>query len=123
MKFTIKLFGIFFTLAGILFLIDPEVIYTWLDNNGEKTWLYIFAIVFRLVLGILFIIAAGESKYPTAIRVFGFLITVAAIILIFIGQKTFQEMMSSLIPLFKPYALVSGLIAMAFGGFLIYAFI
>ena len=46
----------------------------------------------------------------------------AVIIFIFIGQENFQDFMSWLIPNFKPFTPVSGLLSIAFGGFLIYSF-
>jgi len=87
-----------------------------------KTSFYILAIVVRLVFGIIFIIAAKESKYPGVIKFFGYLAIIAAIIFIFIGQESFQDFFSSLIPDIKPYAPLSGVLDIAIGGFLIYAF-
>ena len=122
MKLIIKLLGILFLLIGISLLIKPEIIIGWIKDNVENTSLYISAIVVRLVLGILFIIAAKESKYPGVIKFFGYITIIAAIIFIFMGHERFQDSISSLIPVFKPYAPVIGLVGMAFGGFLVYAF-
>jgi len=122
MKLTIKLFGILLLLSGISLLINPEIIIGWIEENMENTSLYISAIVVRLVFGILFIVAARESKYPDVIKFFGYLFVIAAIIFIFIGQGSFQDFITSLIPDVKPFAPVSGLLSIAFGGFLIYAF-
>ncbi len=85
--------------------------------------LYIIAIVVRLVLGIVFIIAAKDSNYPLGIKFFGYFFIIAAIIFIFIGQEGFQDLITSLIPNVKPYAPVSGAASLAFDGFLIYAFL
>ena len=122
MKLIIKLFGILILLAGISLLIYPDIIIGWIENNTGSTSLYITAIVVRLVFGILFIVAAKESKYPTVIKVFGYLFIIAAIIFMFIGQESFIDFITSIIPNVRPYAPVSGLLAIAFGGFLIYAF-
>ncbi len=122
MKLTIKLFGILMGLLGISLLIKPEILIGWIENNMETTPLYISAIVVRLVFGILFILAARESRYPGVLKFLGYLFILAAIIFIFIGQDSFIDFISSIIPNVKPYAPLSGLLAMAFGGFLIYAF-
>jgi len=122
MKLAIKLFGILMLLLGISLLIKPEIIIGHIENNMENTSLYIFAIVIRLVLGILFIVAAKESRFTGVIKFLGYLFVLAAIILLFIGQENFQHFISSLIPQVKPFAPLSGLLAIAFGGFLIYAF-
>lgn len=122
MKLIIKLFGILLLLSGISLLIKPEIIFGWIENNMGNTSLYISAIVVRLVFGVLFIVAARASKYPGVIKFFGYLFIIAAIIFIFIGQESFQDFITSLIPDVKPFAPVSGLLSIAFGGFLIYAF-
>jgi hypothetical protein len=123
MKLIIKLFGILMLLSGISLLIKPEIILDWIENNLENTSLYISAIFVRLVFGILFIVAARESKYPGLIKFFGYLFIIAAIIFTFMGQESFQDFITSLIPDVKPFAPLSGLLSIAFGGFLIYAFL
>lgn len=122
-KLIIKLFGVFFLISGISFFIRPEMVFDWIENNSENTSFYIFAIVFRLILGVLFIIAARASKYPGIIKFFGYLTILVAIILIAIGQEGFQNLINSIIPNVKPFAFVGGLTGMAFGGFLLYSFL
>ena len=122
MKLIIKLLGILILLLGISLLIKPEIIFGWMEGNMENTSLYIFAIVFRLGFGILLIIAAKDSKYPGVVKFFGYLAVIAAIIFIFMGQKSFQDFVSSLIPDIKPYAAAYDLVAMVIGTFLFYAF-
>ncbi|MDC6350097.1 hypothetical protein PP178_00915 [Zeaxanthinibacter sp. PT1] len=80
------------------------------------------AIVIRVVFGILFLIVAKQSRSPLIFKIFGFIFILAAIFLLFAGQDNFQHFISSLIPEIQPYGRVSGLLAMIFGGFLLYAF-
>jgi len=122
MRLTVKLFGILMLLLGVLLLINPTIIIGWMEDNMESTSLYIIAIGVRLVMGILFIVAARESKYPSVFKFLGYLFIIAAIIFIFIGKQSFQDFISSLIPNVKPFARLGGLLGIAFGGFLIYAF-
>jgi len=122
MKLIVKLFGVLILLLGILLLINPEIIIGWIEDNMGNSSLYITAIAVRLVFGILFMVAARESKYPRVIKFFGYLFIIAAITFIFIGQESFQSFITSLIPDVKPFAPITGLLSIAFGGFLIYAF-
>ncbi len=122
MNLIIKLFGILMLLAGISLLINPEILIGFIEENMENTLLYISAIVVRLVFGVLFIVAAKESKYPGVFKFLGYLFIIAAIIFIFIGQENFQNFIGSVIPDVKPYAPVIGPLVIAFGGFIIYAF-
>ena len=110
-------------LLGISLLIKPEILIGWIENNMETTPLYISAIVVRLVFGGLFL--AGwprSSRYPGVIKFLGYLFILAAVIFIFIGQDSFRDFISSIIPNVKPYAPLSGLLAIVFGGFLFYSF-
>jgi hypothetical protein len=123
MKLIIKLLGILIVLIGVSLLIKPEFVFGWIEDNMLNNSLYIFAIVMRLVFGIILIIAAKGSKYPGVIKFFGYLAVLAAIIFIFMGQKNFMDFVSSGIPAIKPYAALVGLVAILIGGFLIYAFL
>ncbi|NNJ89572.1 MAG: hypothetical protein HKP53_09230 [Eudoraea sp.] len=122
MKLIPKLFGMLMILAGIVLLINSGIIIGFIEKNMENTPLYIFAIVVRIVLGILFIAAAGRSRYPGVIKILGYFFVIAAFILIFMKQDGFQHFTASLIPSVKPWAPLAGLLAIAFGGFLVYAF-
>jgi hypothetical protein len=121
MKLIIKIIGIFILLIGIFLLIKPEIIFNWIADNAESQSLYIFAIVIRIILGVLLIIAAKGSKYPVFIKIFGYITLIAAIVLIFIGEKGFQDMITSVFPNIKGYTVVIGLVAMALGAFLMYS--
>lgn len=122
MKLVVTSFGILMLFSGILLIVKPGFIFGFMENNMESTSLYIFAIVVRLVLGIIFIVAAKASKYPTAIKFLGYLFLAAASLLIFMGQENFQHFIKSAIPNLRPFTTLIGLFSMVFGGFLIYAF-
>ena len=122
MKLIIKLFGILLLLSGILLLIKPEFVFGWIENNVENTSLYLIAILVRLVFGVLFIVAARESKYPRVIKFLGYLFVLAALTLIFVGQENFQNFIISLFPHVTPYAPLAGLLSIVFGGLIIYSF-
>ena len=122
MKLTMRLLGILLILVGLSFLIAPEIILNWLESNGNDPLIYIFAIVARLAIGAFFIIAAPESRYPGVIKVLGYLLVLIAIVFVFIGQQSFQDMVSSIVPAIKSYAAIGGLVVIAFSGFLIHAF-
>jgi len=122
MKVLIRIFGALLILSGISIIIQPNFIYGWIENNLDQSWLYITAIVARLIFGVTFIFAAKESNYPKVIKGLGFLFILAALILLFIGQQRFQNLIAALSSYINPYAIVSGLASIALGGFLIYAF-
>jgi len=121
MKLIIKIIGIFILVLGFSFLIKPEYVFGWIEDNAKNQSLYIIAVVIRLILGFLFIISAKESKYPVFLKILGYIAILAAIGLIFIGQNGFQDLISSVFSHIKSYTAVIGLVALALGTFLIYA--
>ena len=122
MTLLIIIFGALTLLAGIVIVINPEVIFGFLRKNLDKVALHILAVVVRIVLGLLLIYQSSISKFPFVIQIIGWLSIVAAIILAVMGRRNFNRLMSWALSLARPIGRVGGVIAMAFGAFLIYAF-
>jgi len=123
MTMVIITFGALTLSAGIVILINSEVIFGFLRNNLDRLELHILAVVVRIVLGVLLIYQSSLSKFPLVIEIIGWLSIVAAIILAVMGRRNFRRLMSWALSLAKPIGRVGGVIAMAFGAFLIYAFV
>jgi len=123
MTVLIIIFGALTLLAGIVIVINPEVIFGFLRNNLDKLVLHIIAVVIRLFLGALLIYQSNISKFPFVIEVIGWLSIVAAIIIAVMGRRNFNRLMSWALSLSKPFGRVGGVFAAAFGAFLIYAFV
>ncbi len=123
MNILIIVFGLLIFLAGILLIINPEVIFKVLRENSDKLWLHIGAIVMRLLLGVLLIYQASISKFPVAVEVIGWVAIFAAIFLAVIGRKNFKRLISWAFSLVKPLGRIGGILALCFGSFLIYAFV
>jgi len=110
-------------LAGILIIINPETVFGLLRNNLEKVSLQVIAVSIRFGIGILLIQYADESKYPVTIEILGWLSIVAAVTIGVIGRRHFRNLMNWAYSLLIPYGRIGGAFAIAFGGFLIYAFV
>ena len=123
MTLSIIIFGALTLVAGIVIVINPEVIFGFLRNNLDKLVLHILAVVIRLVLGALLIYQFNISKFPLVIEVIGWLSIVAAILLALMGRRNFNRVMLWALSLSKPFGRVGGILAVAFGAFLIYAFV
>ena len=123
MTLLIIIFGALTLLAGIVIVINPEVIFGFLRNNLEKMVLHILAVIIRLVLGALLIYQSNISKFPFVIEVIGWLSIVAALFLAVMGRRNFNRLMYWALSLSKPFGRVGGILAVAFGAFLIYAFV
>lgn len=123
MTVIIIIFGALTLLAGIVIVINPEVIFGFLRNNLDRLELHILAVAVRIVLGVLLIYQSSVSKFPLVIEIIGWVSVVAAIFLAVMGRRNFNRLMSWALSLAKPIGRVGGALAMAFGAFLIYAFV
>jgi len=123
MTVLIIIFGALMCLAGLIILVNPEFIFGFLRNNSDKLALQILAVVVRLVLGALLITQSAVSKYPLAIEIIGWLSIAAALILTIIGRNNFSRLMAWVLSFVKPWGRFGGVLAMAFGAFLIHAFV
>lgn len=123
MTILIIIFGALTLLAGIVIIINPEAIFGLLRNKLDKLALHILAVVIRLVLGALLILQSGASKFPFVIEIIGWLSIIAAISLAVIGRRNFKRLITWALSLAKPFGRAGGVLAAAFGAFLIYAFV
>lgn len=123
MSALIIVFGILIFMVGVTLIANPELIFKVLRNNSEKLFLYIGAVVVRLLLGALLIYQASVSKFPVTMEVIGWVAIIAAIAFAVIGRNKFQRLISWAFTLFKPFGRFAGILAISFGIFLIYSFI
>ena len=119
----IVFFSLVVFLAGVVIVANPEIIFGPLRNNLDNVSLQVLAIGIRVVIGILLIQYASESKYPIIIEILGWLSIAAAVTFSVIGRRRFISLMSWAFSLLKPYGRIGGLFAMAVGGFLVHAFV
>ena len=123
MTLFIIVFGALTCLAGIVILLNPELVFGYIRKSYNKTGMYIVAIVIRLVLGILLIHQSGISRYPLAIEIIGWLSIVAAVSFTVIGHGRFIRLIAWTLGFVKPMGRPGGIIASVFGVFLVYAFV
>lgn len=123
MTILILAFATFMLIIGLIIIINPITIFNLLRKKSGTIWLYAIAILTRLLLGALLVYQANISKFPHAVDLLGWVIIIAAIFLILIGRKKFIQLISWATQLIKPIGRVAGVLAIAFGTFLIYAFV
>ena len=123
MTLFIIIFGTLTCLAGIVILVNPEIVFGFLRKHSDKIELQILAVAIRLVLGVFLIYQSGDSKYPFVIEIIGWLSIVAAVFFAVIGRNNFTRLMAWALSKVKTLGRVGGVFASAFGSFLIYAFV
>jgi hypothetical protein len=119
----IIIFGALIFLAGFVILIYPETIFGYMRARLDRLGLQIAAIVIRLILGVLLIYQADMSRFPLVVEVIGWISLVAAISIIAMGRRNFIRLMEWSLSFVKRFGRIGGLMAAAFGAFLVYAFV
>ncbi len=119
----IILFGALTLLAGLIIVINPDLIFGLLSRHADRLALHVLAVVIRVIIGVLLIVESSVSRFPFVIEIIGWLSIAAAVVFALIGRKNFLRLMNWVLSRAKPYGRMGGLIAIGFGGFLVYAFI
>ena len=123
MTIFIIVFGALTCLAGIVILINPEIVFGLLRKNSGKIELHVLAEAIRLVLGAFLIYQSGASKYPFVIEIIGWLSIAAAVFFAVMGRNNFIKLMAWALSQVKSLGRFGGVFASAFGAFLVYAFV
>ena len=121
MNYIVMLFGAATIAAGVIIVINPESVFGLMRRKLNSLGLHILAVVVRIIIGIALIICAAESKYPTAILIIGWISIVAASVLGIMGRANFKRLMSWALSIAPSFGRIGGLLAILFGGFLLYA--
>ncbi len=91
MNYLIILFSAATIVAGIIIVINPEMVFGLLRRRLESVGLHIIAVVVRVILGVALIMCAAGSKYPTAILIIGWISIIAATVLAVMGRANFMR--------------------------------
>jgi len=121
MGYVILVFGTITLLAGVVILFRPDSIFSILRRHLESLSLHVLAVLVRVILGVVLIAYASESRFPIILEVLGWVSLAAAFILGVIGRSRFKSLMGWALGVASPFARVGGVFAVLFGGFLVYA--
>ena len=82
----VMIFGAVIGLLCIYGLIFPKQLIGFVSEFWKNKGSFIFAILIRLMFGMLLIVAAPATKYATIITVLGYLMILAAILIAILGK-------------------------------------
>ncbi len=120
-NYVIVLFGLAMVVMAAVMLIRPALVIDLMRQFAGAVWLHVTAVGVRLVLGIVLITYADQSRFPLTLQFLGSLAIVAAVTLAVIPRSRFPKLIDWVVERFAAYARVAALGAGLFGGFLIYA--
>lgn len=120
MNIIVFIIGLLISLACILLLIAPNYVKNFFKKFLEKEWMF-YAVAIRIVLGICFIIASEQTRYPSFIYWLGIAIFIAAIFLPIVGKDRLNKFIKSWLGYPSFVMIIWAIIGFLLGLFIMYA--
>ena len=112
--------GVAIAVLGVMGLARPARLIGWVSSFWERDRLW-FAVVLRLAIGALLVVAAPECRWPELIRLLGLVTLVAAFGLIVVGNERMRALAQWWTNRTPRVIRAWSASAVAFGGLLVYA--
>jgi hypothetical protein len=118
--YAIALFGILMILLSVVMVIDPDYWSNGIVRFSEARYFHGFEIISRLGFGAIFIAFSEQTLYPAVIGTFGYLMIAVGIGLLIAGPSRHKQFALWSAKKFKKTFRPAGIVAVAFGVFIIY---
>jgi hypothetical protein len=122
MVYAVQAFAVFMCLFGLAALIKPGIVFDFVGKYADSKGLFLTAIGIRVVMGVLLLLLAAQSKHPGVMLVLGWIVLLAAVGIALTGQTTFKELLHWVQGFNRHWGRLSGLLAALFGYYLFYVF-
>ena len=119
MTVIIALLGAVIAAAGVLGLARPAVFRAMFDRLGEQA-AWVSAVSIRLLFGTLLLIAADDLRLSGVMSVLGWVVIIAAVVLLLLGPERFNRFVRWWLALSDTAFRASMAFAAVFGLFLVY---
>jgi hypothetical protein len=120
-QIVVLIVGITICTLAVWGMYAPQKLVQWTKEIMDEDWVIYFAVIIRLLLGIALIIAGPDSRFPLVFLILGWVIIIAAVAAVFIGRERLRRFVDWWFERFSPLGIrLWLLLAIAFGGFLIY---
>jgi hypothetical protein len=119
----IFLFGVATCIVCALGIYAPKRLIEAVMSIWEKPWGIYVAVIVRLFLGALLILAAPDARFPAVFKVLGWLSIIAAVLIPTVGRTRLNRIINWFTGLSLSLVRFWLLFGIAFGGFLIFCLI
>jgi hypothetical protein len=121
MQILIILFGLLIIAMAGWMAVKPETFTAFLLRHAGSLWMHLLAAGVRIVMGIALILYADWSRFPLALEILGWIAVTAGVVLGFTPPSRFESLVRWAFNRLGKYARAAAVLAVLFGGFLIYA--
>jgi DMSO reductase anchor subunit len=120
MSIFVSAVGTLIFIIGISFLVSPSRLKNYFYPLIEKDWLYV-ATLLRVVIGIIFLFAAGSTRFPTFVMIVGVISILTGVIIPFFGTDRMRAFVRWWIERSNAVLRLWALVTSVFGIILIWA--
>jgi len=92
MDIVVKIAGIVFVFIGILYLLKPGVLKSFVEFFKKGRRIYFVGLI-RFVLAVIFLLAANQCKRVWVIIVFGILFMISGLLVFMLGTKRLKSIL------------------------------
>lgn len=121
MQTSIILLGLLITALAAVMMMSPARLTGFMLRHSGDPWFHILAAAVRIVLGIVLILYADESRFPTALTLLGWIFLLAGVTFALLSPPRFQKLVAWMFDRFGRYVRIAALGGVVFGLFLVYA--
>lgn len=119
MAVAVSILGVVVALIGLAGIVQPKVLTSLVECVDGRTR-FRAAVIVRLVLGSVMLAVAPSCRIPLAVQIVGGLAILAAVVLLFVGQKRLDEFIAWWLQRLH-LVRVSAVFAIALGALLTYS--
>ncbi len=123
MNIIIILFGLLIIVMAGIMAVRPKLFADTMLQYFGSVWLHVLAAAVRIAMGIALVLYADQSRFPLALHIIGWLAIAAGVIIALLPHAKFTRLFLWFFEKFAPYTRIAAIVAVLFGGFLIYAVI
>ena len=123
MNILIILFGLFMVFMAGLMALSPKRFTDIMLQFSDSVWMHTGAVAVRIVLGIVLILIADQSRFPLALHIIGWIAIIAGVMIALVPHAKFTQLIRWAFDKLARYTRIAAIFAVLFGGFLIYAVI
>ncbi len=120
MNIVVKIVGIVVVFIGIVYLLKPGVLKSFIGFFKKGKRIYFVALI-RFVLAVIFLLAANQCKMPWVIIVFGILFMISGLLIFILRAERLKSILDWWQRQSSLLLRLMGLIALAVGAAIIYS--
>jgi len=120
MKIIIQSLGIVFVFIGIVYLLKPSILKRIMEFFKKGKRIYLAGLI-RLVLAVIFLLAARECDIPWVIIVFGILFMISGLLIFTLGSERLNSLLDWWQRQSSLLLRLLGVIALAVGAIIVYS--